>query len=123
MSLAERAATATSATEPTRGWSRRRSRRMRATATVASTPSHVELTWANRRPGSPGFARWAAYVRYEIDRHGLAASAPAIEALVILANQLGVVPAEVRMLADHTQPEPARIRAFERVVQALVEPR
>ena len=123
MSLVLRATTTTVATKSTRARTRPRGRRTRPASTLEIAPQAVELTWANRRPGSAGFARWAAYIGEQIDQHGLAATAPAIDALVILADQLGVVPVAVRVLADPTEPEPARLRAFAHVVQALVEPR
>ena len=121
MTLAVRTTTPTIAVEPTRAWTGRRGRRTRTAAEAAAAPPRIELTWSNRHPGSPGFERWAAYVGHHIDQHGLAATAAAIDALVILANQLDVAPVAVAVLADPTEPEPARLRAFARVVRALVE--
>ena len=123
MTLALRATTPTIAAEPTPARAGRRDRRTRTAATVASAPPRVELMWTNMPAGSPGFARWAADVGHQIDQHGLTATASAIDALVILANQLGVAPIAVRVLADPTEPEPARLRAFARVMQAVVESR
>ena len=104
---------------PSRSWARRHAT---STTTVVTTPQPVELTWGNRRPGSSGFERWATYLGHEIDEHGLVAVTPAIESLVQLATELGVTPVAVSVLADTSAPEPARLRAFARVVQAILRP-
>ncbi len=87
-----------------------------------TAPSPVELTWSNRRPGSPGFARWAEYAGERIDAQGLSATTREVQALVTLARELGVTPVAVDVLADASQPEPARLRAFAHVVQAVLRP-
>lgn len=97
---------------------RRRWRRPRDV--VAAEPAAVEFTWANRRPGTAGFARWTAAVGQRIDEHGLAATTHELDNLVAVARRLGVAPVATDVLADSTQPEPARHRAFAHVVSALV---
>ncbi len=97
---------------------RRRWRRARPAAAVE--PSSIEFTWANRRPGTAGFARWSAQLGQLIDERGLAATADDLDKLVVTARRLGVAIVAVDVLADPAQPEPARLRAFAHVVSALV---
>jgi hypothetical protein len=115
--------TPAAATDLRRAWSRGRRRRATSATPVAATAPTTELTWENRRPGSPGFARWAADIGHHIDQHGLTALAPAIDSLVVLADHLGVAPVASKVLADPTEPEPARLRAFALVVQAILAAR
>jgi hypothetical protein len=82
----------------------------------------VHFTWDNRRPGTAGFARWTAFVGQRIDEHGLTAAAREVDALVAVARTLGIASVAVDVLADDTQPEPARYRAFARTVSALTRP-
>ncbi len=92
----------------------------RATAAVvAPEPAPIALTWGNRRPGSAGFARWCDVVAHRIDAEGLGSLAAEVDALVEIARTTGVVPVVTAILADASQPEPARTRAFGRVVEAL----
>jgi hypothetical protein len=90
--------------------------------TVVAEPTPVELRWPSRRwSGSPWFARWATYVGECIDAHGLSSVTREIDALVALARPLGVAPIAAEVLADQAQTEATRIRAFARLVQALIE--
>ncbi len=98
---------------------RARRRRWRRDVSGAETTA-VAFTWANRQPGTPGFARWAAQLGELVDAEGIAAAAGDIDKLVTVARRFGVVPVAVDVLADPTAPEPARDRAFARVVAALV---
>lgn len=98
--------------------SRRRGRRLRPV--VTTRPAAVEFTWGNRRPGTAGFARWAAAVGERIDERGLGANAGDVNNLVATARRLGVATVAADVLADSSQPEPARLRAFAHVVSALV---
>jgi hypothetical protein len=100
----------------TRG--RRRRRRRRDVAGAETTA--VAFTWANRQPGTPGFARWAAQLGERIAAEGMAGAARDIDKLVTVARRFGVVPVAVEVLTDPTAPEPARNRAFAKVVAALV---
>jgi len=95
-------------------------RRRRAQDLVSSPPADVEFTWDNRRPGTAGFARWTAAVGQRIDEHGLDRSTRDLDNLIGVARRLGVAPVAVDVLADATQPDPARLRAFALVVSALV---
>jgi len=105
-----------------RGPSIRRRWRPVAIEAVTAPSAPVELTWSNRRPGSPGFAGWAEYAGERIDAHGLSAATHEVQALVTLARSLGAAPVAVEVLADASQPEPARLRAFAHVVQAILRP-
>ena len=92
----------------------------RATAeVVAPEPAPIALTWGNRRPGSAGFARWCDFVAHRIDAEGVGSHSAEIDALVEIARSAGAVPEVTAILADASQPEPARARAFGRVVEAL----
>lgn len=91
----------------------------RAPDSVTAAPAMVHFTWANRRPGTAGFARWAAFIGQRIDEHGLIATAREVDNLVAVARGLGVAPVAVDVLADATQAEPARCRAFAHVVSAV----
>jgi len=102
------------------GITKARRRWQRAQVVVATEPGAIEFTWANRRPGTAGFARWTAALGQRIDEHGLAAVTRDLDNLVAVARQLGVSPVAADVLADPTQPEPARHRAFAHVVSALV---
>jgi hypothetical protein len=104
------------ATAPT--WWRRCSRR--GHDVIVSAPADIEFTWANRRPGTPGFARWTAAVGQRIDAHGLAATANDVDTLIGVARRMGVAPVAVDVLADPTESDPARRGAFAAVVAALV---
>ncbi len=97
----------------------RRWRRQVRSAVVAE-PAVVELTWANRRPGTDGFARWTAQLGARIDEQGLDAVADEVDELVSTARRHGVAIVATAVLADPAQPEPARHRAFAHVVSALV---
>jgi hypothetical protein len=97
-----------------------RRRWRRAPDAVTAAPAVVHFTWANRRPGTAGFARWAACVGQRIDEHGLAATAREVDNIVAVARGLDVAPIAVDVLADPTQAEPARCRAFAHVVSALL---
>jgi hypothetical protein len=88
--------------------------------TISSPAAEVEFTWANRRPGTAGFARWAAAVGQRIDENGLDDATRDLSNLVGVARRLGVAPVAVEVLADSTEPDPARLRAFATVVSALV---
>jgi hypothetical protein len=99
---------------------RRRWRWRRAQDLVSSPPADVAFTWDNRRPGTAGFARWTAAVGRRIDEHGLDHSTRDLDNLIGVARQLGAAPVAVDVLADSTQPDPARLRAFALVVSALV---
>ena len=87
---------------------------------AAVEPAIVEFTWANRRPGTAGFARWTAQLGERIDERGLAETAGDLDKLVGTARALGVALVAADVLADPTQPEPARHRAFAHVVSALL---
>ena len=82
----------------------------------------VHFTWDNRCPGTAGFARWTAFVGQRISEHGLTAAAREVDTLVAVARRLGIASAAVDVLADDTQPEPARCRAFAHTVSALTRP-
>jgi hypothetical protein len=93
------------------------------TAQVAvPEPAPIAPTWGNRRPGSPGFARWCDFVAHRVDAEGLGPLSAEVDALVEIARTAGVVPVVTAILADASQPEPARTRAFGRVVEALAGP-
>jgi hypothetical protein len=98
---------------PRRRWSRSRD-------LVSSPPVNIEFTWANRRPGTAGFARWTAAVGQRIADHGLNSSTGDVNNLIGVARQAGVAPVAVDVLADPTEPDAARLRAFALVVSALV---
>ena len=99
-------------------------RRWRLARTVSpTTPAPVEFTWANRRPGTPGFARWTAALGQRIEAHGLGPSARDVDSLVDVARRVGAAPTAVDVLADPLQAEPARCRAFAIVVSALTADR
>jgi hypothetical protein len=92
--------------------------------TPVAEPTPVELRWPSRRwSGSPWFARWATHVGECIDAYGLGSVQRELDALVALARPLGVAPIAAEVLGDATQPEHTRIRAFARLVQALIERR
>jgi hypothetical protein len=74
------------------------------------------------RPGTPAFDRWVGAVAHRIDEQGIGAVAAEIDVLAALARQRGLVPVSVRALTDPTGPEPARCRAFGRVIGALITP-
>ena len=105
-------------TETASTWRRWRSRR--AHDVVVSAPADIEFTWANRRPGTPGFARWTAAVGQRIDAHGLASTADDVDNLIGVARRMGVPSVAVDVLADPIASDPARRRAFTAVVAALV---
>jgi hypothetical protein len=109
--------TATLPITATTSTARRRWRRTQDIAT--SEPASIEFTWANRRPGTAGFARWTAFVGQRINDHGLVAATREVDNLVEVARQLAVATVAVDVLSDSTQPEPARCRAFAVVVSAL----
>ena len=94
-------------------------RRQARAAVVAEAPV-VEFTWANRRPGTDGFARWTAQLGARIDEQGLDAVADDVAKLVATARRHGVALVATAVLADPAQPEPARHRAFAHVTSALV---
>jgi hypothetical protein len=94
-----------------RGW--------RRAPDVAAGPAVVHFTWDNRCPGTAGFARWTAFVGQRIDEHGLAAAAREVDTLVAVARTLGIDSVAVDVLADDTQAEQARCRAFAHTVSAL----
>jgi hypothetical protein len=75
-----------------------------------------------RRPGTAGFARWMADLGRRIDEHGLTGCAHDLDNLVTVAVRLGVAPIAVAVLSDPTQSDPARCRAFARVVSTPVIP-
>jgi hypothetical protein len=110
------AATTIGLNAPTTG----RRRWGRAHDVVASPPTEIEFTWANRRPGTAGFARWAAAVGQRVADHGLDSSTRDLDNLIGAARRSGVAPVAVEVLADPTEPDPARMRAFAAVVSALV---
>ena len=83
----------------------RRSRRQVRSVVVAE-PAVVELTWANRRPGTDGFARWTAQLGARIDEQGLDAVADEVDELVSTARRHGVAIVATAVLADPAQPEP-----------------
>lgn len=93
--------------------------RRRARDVVAIKPA-AALTWDDRPPSTAGFPRWAAAVGHRIDEHGLAAVTRELDHVVAVARRHGVAPVAADVLADSTQPEPARQRAFAHVVSALV---
>ena len=97
-------------------------RRWRRAPDVATAPTVVHFTWDNRCPGTAGFARWTAFVGQRISEHGLTAAAREVHTLVAVARRLGIASAAVDVLADDTQPEPARCRAFAHTVSALTRP-
>ena len=97
-------------------------RRRRRAPDVAAAPAVVHFTWDNRCPGTAGFARWTAFVGQRISEHGLTAAAREVDTLVAVARRLGIASAAVDVLADDTQPEPARCRAFAHTVSALTRP-
>jgi hypothetical protein len=99
-----------------------RRRRRRARDVVPAAPAAIAFTWANRRPGTAGFARWTAAVGQRIEEDGLAATSRELDNLVAVARRLGVAPVAVDVLADSTEAEPARSQAFALVVSALVAP-
>ena len=109
---------------PPASGTRRRSRpvaaRRQARAAVVAEAPVVEFTWANRRPGTDGFARWTAQLGARIDEHGLDAVADDVAKLVATARRHGVALVAAGVLADPAQPEPARHRAFAHVTSALV---
>jgi hypothetical protein len=97
-------------------------RRWNRTQDIASSESaSIKFTWANRRPGTEGFARWTAFVGQRINDHGLLAATREVDNLVDVARQSGVATVAVDVLSDSTQPEPARCRAFALVVSALTK--
>ena len=80
--------------------------RRRPTRHVATpAPGPVEFTWANRRPGTAGFARWMADLGRRIDEHGLTGCAHDVDNLVTVAVRLGVAPIAVAVLQ---RPHPER---------------
>ena len=85
-------------------------------------PTAVEFTWANRRPGTAGFARWVAQLGARIDEHGLAATADDLDKLVDTARRLGAALVAADVLADPTEPDVVRHRAFSHVASALTCP-
>jgi hypothetical protein len=87
---------------------------------VVSPPADIEFTWANRRPGTAGFSRWAAAVGQHIADHGLDSSPRDLNSLIGVARRAGVAPVAVDVLCDPTEPDAARMRAFAVVVSALV---
>jgi hypothetical protein len=91
----------------------------RRSADVAPKSVPVEFTWANRRPGTMGFARWTATVGQRLDELGLDAASHDIENLVAVARRYGVAPVAADVLADPSQPDVARLRAFSHVAAAL----
>jgi hypothetical protein len=95
-------------------------RRWRRARDVVATKSAAALTWDDSRPGTAGFARWTAAVGHRIDECGLAAVTRELDHCVAVARRTGVAPVAADVLADPTQPEPARQRAFAHVVSALV---
>jgi hypothetical protein len=96
-------------------------RRVRRDEVISqSPPANIEFTWDNRRPGTVGFARWTCAVGQGIDQHGLANYTRDVNNLIGVARRLGVAPVAVDVLADPSQPDPARLRAFALVVSALV---
>jgi hypothetical protein len=97
-------------------------RRWRRASDIAVGPAVVHFTWDNRCPGTAGFARWTAFVGQRIDEHGLAAAAREVDTLVAVARRLGIASVAVDVLADDTQAEPARCRAFAHTVSALTRP-
>jgi hypothetical protein len=100
------------------GTSRRASRRARA-ATLVAAPV-AEPSTASRHPGSDSFAHRAAELGHRIDECGLAAVSGDVRSLISMARHQGVALVAAGVLADPTQPEPARVRAFAHVVSALV---
>ena len=96
-----------------------RRRWRRAPDVAAAEPTLVHFTWANRRPGTAGFARWTDFVGQRIAEHGVTATGREVDNLVAVARRLGVAPVAVDVLADATQAEPARCRAFAHVVSAV----
>jgi hypothetical protein len=92
----------------------------RARDVVASPPTDTEFTWANRRPGTAGFVRWTADLGQRIADHGLDSSTRDLNNLIGVARRTGVAPVAVEVLADPTERDTARMRAFAHVVSALV---
>jgi len=112
----------TTATLPITATTSTARRRWNRTQDIASSePGSIKFTWANRRPGTEGFARWTAFVGQRINDHGLLAATREVDNLVDVARQSGISPVAVDVLADPTQPEPARCRAFRLVVTALTK--
>ena len=72
--------------------------------------------------GETGFAQWSAAIGQRIDEHGLSVVAGELDQLLAVARRRGVAPVAAEVLADPTQPEPARYRAFAIVVSALFVP-
>ena len=80
----------------------------------------IKFTWDNRRPGTDGFALWAAALGQRIADHGLDDSDCDLANLIALARTRGVAPVPLTVLADTAEPQVARVRAFAIVVSALV---
>lgn len=59
------------------------------------------------------------WLAYGIAAHGIGPYNDAVVAMVLRARSMGVCSASVEVLADPTQPEVARQRAFGRVAAAL----
>ena len=89
-------------------------------AILATEPAAAALRWADRRPRPAGFDGWAAAVGQRLEDRGLAAITGDLDELVTRARRLGVARVAADVLADVSQPEPARYRAFAHVVAALV---
>jgi hypothetical protein len=98
----------------------RRRWRLRRAPNTAAAPADIEFTWDNRRPGTIGFARWAAAVGQRIDRHGLSESSRDVNNLIGIARRSEVSSTVADVLADSNEPDPARLRAFASIVSALV---
>ena len=97
----------------------RRTRRQARAVVVAEAPV-VEFTWANRRPGTDGFARWTAQLGARITSRAWTRSPRTSTSSSPRLAAYGVALVAAGVLADPAQPEPARHRAFAHVASALV---
>jgi|EndMetStandDraft_5_1072996.scaffolds.fasta_scaffold671366_1 hypothetical protein len=91
----------------------------RESIAVAEAPDAAEFTWANRRPGTRGFARWTATLDRRIDERGLDACTRDICKLAAVAIRSAISSDAVQALIDVTQPDAVRRRAFARVISEL----
>jgi hypothetical protein len=81
--------------------------------------SATALRPARRAPSFDYFHSWTRWLGDEIAAGGMSAVEPHLGELARAGQSLGVMPACCDVLADASQPEVARARAFAKVVSAI----
>jgi hypothetical protein len=83
------------------------------------TSSATALRPVRRVPAFDYFESWTRWLGEEIAADRISSVEPHLCELAVAGHSLGVVPASCDVLADATQPDVARARAFARVVSAI----